>query len=161
MREPISVHHDSPSVCRALLHMNSLQRVCFLVNNWSSTSHRSNPSVLRSAVCWWEICEFGACELWLNSGCLPFVSELEEEPVEESVLSVRPQPQQRKNWTWFVFFGFFLQIFINNEWHDSVSGKTFSTYNPATGEKICDVQEADKVGECLCVCRGPGKFALN
>uniref|UniRef100_A0A4W4GP74 Aldehyde dehydrogenase domain-containing protein n=1 Tax=Electrophorus electricus TaxID=8005 RepID=A0A4W4GP74_ELEEL len=37
-----------------------------------------------------------------------------------------------------------LQIFINNEWHDSVSRKTFSTYNPSTGEKICDVQEADK-----------------
>uniref|UniRef100_A0A673MTY5 Retinal dehydrogenase 2-like n=1 Tax=Sinocyclocheilus rhinocerous TaxID=307959 RepID=A0A673MTY5_9TELE len=37
-----------------------------------------------------------------------------------------------------------LPIFINNEWHDSVSGKVFSTYNPATGEKICDVQEADK-----------------
>ncbi|GAA6104488.1 retinal dehydrogenase 2 [Tachysurus ichikawai] len=35
-------------------------------------------------------------------------------------------------------------IFINNEWHDSVSGKTFSTYNPSTGEKICDIQEADK-----------------
>uniref|UniRef100_A0A4W4GNX6 Aldehyde dehydrogenase domain-containing protein n=1 Tax=Electrophorus electricus TaxID=8005 RepID=A0A4W4GNX6_ELEEL len=35
-------------------------------------------------------------------------------------------------------------IFINNEWHDSVSRKTFSTYNPSTGEKICDVQEADK-----------------
>ncbi|XP_076863777.1 retinal dehydrogenase 2 [Brachyhypopomus gauderio] len=38
----------------------------------------------------------------------------------------------------------YTKIFINNEWHDSVSGKTFSTYNPSTGEKICDVQEADK-----------------
>nr|DBA31937.1 TPA: hypothetical protein GDO54_007693 [Pyxicephalus adspersus] len=36
------------------------------------------------------------------------------------------------------------QIFINNEWHQSVSGRTFPVYNPATGEKICDVQEADK-----------------
>ncbi|XP_067873995.1 retinal dehydrogenase 2 [Heterodontus francisci] len=36
------------------------------------------------------------------------------------------------------------KLFINNEWHHSVSGKTFSTYNPSTGEKICDVQEADK-----------------
>lgn len=38
-----------------------------------------------------------------------------------------------------------LQIFINNEWQDSVSGKVFPTYNPATGEQICEVQEADKV----------------
>ena len=36
------------------------------------------------------------------------------------------------------------QIFINNEWFDSVSGKTFPTINPATGEKICDVAEGDK-----------------
>lgn len=40
---------------------------------------------------------------------------------------------------------FVLQIFINNEWQDSVSGKVFPTYNPATGEQICEVQEADKV----------------
>jgi aldehyde dehydrogenase (NAD+) len=38
----------------------------------------------------------------------------------------------------------FTQIFINNEWHNSVSGKTFPTINPATGEKIVDVQEGDK-----------------
>jgi len=38
----------------------------------------------------------------------------------------------------------YTKIFINNEWHDSVSGKTFPTINPATGEKICDVQETDK-----------------
>ena len=36
------------------------------------------------------------------------------------------------------------QIFINNEWHDSVSGKTFPTINPCTGETICDVAEGDK-----------------
>ncbi|XP_077494995.1 aldehyde dehydrogenase, mitochondrial-like [Amblyomma americanum] len=36
------------------------------------------------------------------------------------------------------------QIFINNEFVDSVSGKTFPTYNPATGAKIADVQEGDK-----------------
>uniref|UniRef100_A0AAX7UQG2 Aldehyde dehydrogenase domain-containing protein n=1 Tax=Astatotilapia calliptera TaxID=8154 RepID=A0AAX7UQG2_ASTCA len=35
-------------------------------------------------------------------------------------------------------------IFINNEWQDSVSGKVFPVYNPATGEQICEVQEADK-----------------
>ena len=38
----------------------------------------------------------------------------------------------------------FTKIFINNTWHDSVSGKTFPTINPSTGEKICDVQEGDK-----------------
>ncbi|UYV65183.1 ALDH1A2 [Cordylochernes scorpioides] len=37
-----------------------------------------------------------------------------------------------------------VQIFINNEFHDSVSKKTFPTINPSTGEKICDVQEGDK-----------------
>lgn len=36
------------------------------------------------------------------------------------------------------------QIFINNEWHQSESGRTFPVYNPTTGDKICDVQEADK-----------------
>uniref|UniRef100_A0A8C9XI88 Aldehyde dehydrogenase 1 family, member A3 n=1 Tax=Sander lucioperca TaxID=283035 RepID=A0A8C9XI88_SANLU len=36
------------------------------------------------------------------------------------------------------------KIFINNEWHTSSSGKTFPTFNPATGVKICDVEEADK-----------------
>uniref|UniRef100_A0A3Q1IBI9 Aldehyde dehydrogenase domain-containing protein n=1 Tax=Anabas testudineus TaxID=64144 RepID=A0A3Q1IBI9_ANATE len=35
-------------------------------------------------------------------------------------------------------------IFINNEWHTSSRGGTFPTFNPATGVKICDVEEADK-----------------
>ncbi|KAI8499381.1 retinal dehydrogenase 2-like isoform X2 [Branchiostoma floridae x Branchiostoma belcheri] len=38
----------------------------------------------------------------------------------------------------------YTEIFINNEWHKSESGKTFPTINPATGEKICDIQEGDK-----------------
>ncbi|CAH3193891.1 unnamed protein product, partial [Porites evermanni] len=37
------------------------------------------------------------------------------------------------------------QVFINNRFVDSVSGKTFPTINPATGEKICEVAEGDKV----------------
>uniref|UniRef100_A0A7N8X8J0 Aldehyde dehydrogenase 1 family, member A2 n=1 Tax=Mastacembelus armatus TaxID=205130 RepID=A0A7N8X8J0_9TELE len=37
-----------------------------------------------------------------------------------------------------------LEIFINNEWQDSVSRKVFPVYNPATGEQICEVQEAEK-----------------
>jgi acyl-CoA reductase-like NAD-dependent aldehyde dehydrogenase len=36
------------------------------------------------------------------------------------------------------------QIFINNEWHNSVSGKTFATINPANNQKIADIQEGDK-----------------
>ena len=44
---------------------------------------------------------------------------------------VRPTPKYTK-------------IFIDNEWVDSVSGKTFPTYDPTTGDKICDVAEGDK-----------------
>jgi len=35
-------------------------------------------------------------------------------------------------------------IFINNEWHKSSSGKTFKTFDPATGQVIAEVQEGDK-----------------
>ncbi|KAK0412747.1 hypothetical protein QR680_006381 [Steinernema hermaphroditum] len=35
-------------------------------------------------------------------------------------------------------------LFINNEFRKSVSGKTFETFNPATGEKICDLAEGQK-----------------
>ncbi|WAR00342.1 AL1A1-like protein [Mya arenaria] len=38
----------------------------------------------------------------------------------------------------------YTQIFINNEWVNSASGKTFPTINPTNGKKICDVQEGDK-----------------
>ncbi|XP_028291727.1 retinaldehyde dehydrogenase 3 [Gouania willdenowi] len=36
------------------------------------------------------------------------------------------------------------KIFIGNEWHTSQSGKTFPSFNPATGERMCDVEEADQ-----------------
>ena len=36
------------------------------------------------------------------------------------------------------------KILINNEWVDSVSGKTFETVNPATGEVLAHVAEADE-----------------
>jgi aldehyde dehydrogenase (NAD+) len=36
------------------------------------------------------------------------------------------------------------KLLINNEWVDAVSGKTFPTFNPATGEEIIRVAEADK-----------------
>ncbi len=35
-------------------------------------------------------------------------------------------------------------LFIGGKWLDSVSGKTFPTINPATGETICQVAEGDK-----------------
>ncbi|XP_057690366.1 aldehyde dehydrogenase, mitochondrial-like [Corythoichthys intestinalis] len=39
----------------------------------------------------------------------------------------------------------FNKLFINNEWQDASSGKTFPTVNPATGEVICHVAEANEV----------------
>uniref|UniRef100_G3WFU5 Aldehyde dehydrogenase 1 family member A2 n=1 Tax=Sarcophilus harrisii TaxID=9305 RepID=G3WFU5_SARHA len=38
----------------------------------------------------------------------------------------------------------YTKIFINNEWQNSESGRVFPVYNPATGEQLCEVQEADK-----------------
>ncbi|XP_003472330.2 aldehyde dehydrogenase 1A1-like [Cavia porcellus] len=38
----------------------------------------------------------------------------------------------------------YTKIFINNEWHNSVSGKKFPVINPATEEVICEVEEGDK-----------------
>ncbi len=35
------------------------------------------------------------------------------------------------------------KLLINNKWTNSKSGKTFPTFNPATGEEICQVAEAD------------------
>lgn len=42
-------------------------------------------------------------------------------------------------------------IFINNEWRKSISGKSFPTVNPSTGEVITEVQEGDAadVGEAV------------
>src|SRR3982074_1137815 len=37
-------------------------------------------------------------------------------------------------------------LLIGGKWLDSVSGKTFATTNPATGETICHVAEGDKAG---------------
>jgi hypothetical protein len=49
---------------------------------------------------------------------------------------------------------FIFQLFINNEFVDSVSGKTFPTVNPATGEKIVDIAEGDKVKDSHVVVHG-------
>jgi aldehyde dehydrogenase (NAD+) len=42
-------------------------------------------------------------------------------------------------------------LFIGGKWQDSVSGKTFATVNPATGEAICQVAEGDKADIDLAV----------
>uniref|UniRef100_A0A8C5CM65 Aldehyde dehydrogenase 1 family, member A2 n=1 Tax=Gadus morhua TaxID=8049 RepID=A0A8C5CM65_GADMO len=52
-------------------------------------------------------------------------------------------------------------IFIDNEWHDSVSGKVFPVYDPATGEQICEVQEADKADVDKAVQAARRAFALG
>ncbi|CAH1780584.1 unnamed protein product [Owenia fusiformis] len=52
----------------------------------------------------------------------------------------------------------YTQLFINNEWVNSVSGKTFPTINPCTEEKICDVQEGDKMDVDLAVAAAKDAF---
>src|SRR5437764_10252572 len=42
-------------------------------------------------------------------------------------------------------------LLIGGKWQDSVSGKTFETINPATGEVICQVAEGDKADVDLAV----------
>lgn len=42
-------------------------------------------------------------------------------------------------------------LFIGGKWQDSVSGKTFETLNPATGDAICQVAEGDKADIDLAV----------
>src|SRR5205823_13990334 len=42
-------------------------------------------------------------------------------------------------------------LFIGGKWLDSVSGKSFPTTNPASGETICQVAEGDKADVDLAV----------
>ncbi|XP_071780132.2 aldehyde dehydrogenase 1A1-like [Centroberyx gerrardi] len=37
----------------------------------------------------------------------------------------------------------YTKLFINNEWHESCSGRKIPVYNPATAELLCEVEEAD------------------
>lgn len=55
----------------------------------------------------------------------------------------------------------YTQIFINNEWRDSVSGKTFATVNPCTEEVICQVQEGDKADVEAAVAAAREAFKLG
>ncbi len=43
------------------------------------------------------------------------------------------------------------KLFIGGKWLDAVSGKTFATLNPATGQTICHVAEGDKADIDLAV----------
>lgn len=36
----------------------------------------------------------------------------------------------------------YTKLFINNEWHESCSGRKIPVYNPATGRLLCEVEEA-------------------
>ncbi|CAH3159945.1 unnamed protein product, partial [Porites lobata] len=55
----------------------------------------------------------------------------------------------------------FKQLFINNEYVDSASGKTFATINPVTAEKICDVAEGDKADVDKAVQAAASAFKLG
>src|SRR2546430_15331608 len=41
------------------------------------------------------------------------------------------------------FIGAPRQLFINGQWADAASGKTFATPNPATGETLANIAEGD------------------
>jgi len=53
----------------------------------------------------------------------------------------------------------YTKLFINNEYVDAVSGKTFPTYNPTTGKKIVEVAEGDKADVDLAVQAAKKAFA--
>ncbi|XP_072050603.1 aldehyde dehydrogenase 1A1-like [Amphiura filiformis] len=55
----------------------------------------------------------------------------------------------------------YTQLFINNEFVNSVSGNSFTTINPTTAEKICNVQEADKADVDLAVKAAREAFKLG
>lgn len=51
------------------------------------------------------------------------------------------------------------QLFINNEFVDAQSGKTFPTVNPANGKKLADIAEGDKADVDLAVAAAKKAFA--
>lgn len=91
-----------------------------------------------------EVCKtFVFISLKKSIGCLE-ISVLRS--LQEMVLSALFYQSRctRNDVLTFLMF----QLFINNEWQDAVSGKTFPTINPASGEVICQVAEADEVRVC-------------
>lgn len=55
----------------------------------------------------------------------------------------------------------FTKLFINNEFVDSVSKKTFPTLNPSTGKKIAEVAEGDKADVDLAVAAARNAFKIG
>ncbi|XP_063699354.1 retinal dehydrogenase 2 [Culicoides brevitarsis] len=55
----------------------------------------------------------------------------------------------------------FTKLFIDNEFVDAKSGKTFATINPATGTKLADIAEGDKADVDLAVAAAKRAFARN
>jgi len=55
----------------------------------------------------------------------------------------------------------YTQVFINNEFVNSKSGKTFPDVNPTNGDKIVDVQEGDKADVDAAVQAARKAFALD
>lgn len=55
----------------------------------------------------------------------------------------------------------FTKLFIDNEFVDAVSGKTFPTINPATEEVICQVAEGDKADVDLAVAAAKRAFKFG
>ncbi|XP_040216961.1 aldehyde dehydrogenase X, mitochondrial [Rana temporaria] len=55
----------------------------------------------------------------------------------------------------------YTKLFINNEWHNAVSGRTFPTVDPSTGEIIAHVAEADKNDVDLAVQAAKQAFRLG
>ena len=53
------------------------------------------------------------------------------------------------------------KLFINDEWVDAVSGKTFPTFNPCNGEKICEIAEGDKADVDKAVAAAKEAFKLG
>jgi aldehyde dehydrogenase (NAD+) len=55
----------------------------------------------------------------------------------------------------------FTKLFIDGQFVDAVSGKTFATINPATGKKLCDVAEGDKADIDKAVAAAKKAFKLG
>uniref|UniRef100_A0A194AMA0 aldehyde dehydrogenase (NAD(+)) n=1 Tax=Pinctada fucata TaxID=50426 RepID=A0A194AMA0_PINFU len=55
----------------------------------------------------------------------------------------------------------YTKAFINNEWVNSKSGKTFKTVNPSTGGTICEVAEGDKADVDIAVEAAKEAFRLG
>ena len=43
------------------------------------------------------------------------------------------------------------KLFINNQWVNAISGETFATINPSTGDELCQVAKAGRADVDLAV----------